>query len=289
MEEDKARIEAAISEQLGTIFQIESQKALGGGCINDAYCLQGDGHRFFLKSNRPDFSSAFSSEAEALNELADTQTVRVPKVLASFESSNKSYLILEYIEPARSGSRDWAKLGRQLAELHKIQKPFFGWKRDNFIGATPQPNPRGENWDEFFKEHRLKRMLTLCQKLGYRIPGADQLLQTLPDFFESYAPQPSLLHGDLWSGNVAFDSDGAPFVFDPASYYGDRETDLAFTEFFGGFSPEFYTAYQDAFPLAAGYEKRKILYNLYHCLNHLYLFGSSYSFQAEQMVRQLLE
>ncbi|EDY82250.1 Phosphotransferase enzyme family, putative [Verrucomicrobiia bacterium DG1235] len=285
---DRQRIESAIANNTGRPFSIDSQRALGGGCINDAYRIEGSGKTFFVKANSCDFLPAFSTESQALKELAATQTVRVPKVVATIDGDSQAYLILEYIDSRPSRSGNWETIGRQLAALHQIRQAHYGWGQDNLIGATPQPNPQSDNWIDFFREHRLEHQLRLCQTRGFTLPHAEQLLDVLPSFFESHTPYPSLLHGDLWSGNIAFDKAGAPFIFDPACYYGDREADLAFTEFFGGFSPAFYAAYQESLPLDSGYNERKTLYNLYHCLNHLYLFGASYAHQAEQMTKQLL-
>ncbi|MBK1878300.1 fructosamine kinase family protein [Pelagicoccus mobilis] len=287
---DQQLIETALSDTSGLPFRIASQRALGGGCINDAYRLEGeDGRPFFVKANQLDFHDSFAAEAAALKELAETNTVRVPQVVAQIQGNSQAYLILEYIDARPSRTGDWQTLGRQLAQLHALPKPYFGWHRDNLIGATPQPNPQTSSWLDFFAEHRLEHQLSLCQSRGYKLPLAAELLKELPTLLADHNVAPSLLHGDLWSGNAAFDSAGSPFIFDPGSYYGDREADLAFTEFFGGFPPEFYQAYNAEFPLAPGYSRRKTLYNLYHCLNHLYLFGASYAHQAEQMTRQLLD
>ena len=286
---DQHLLESTLIEQTGTPFRIKSQRAVGGGCINDTYRLESeDGHCVFVKANRLDFQDAFSAEADALAEIAATKTLRVPEVIAQIQGNSQAYLILEYIETRPSRTGDWKRFGQQLAELHAIEQPFFGWQRDNLIGATPQPNPRSDSWLDFFTTHRLEHQLSLCQSRGYKLPLASELLQELPNLLSDHPTKPALLHGDLWSGNAAFDPDGQAFVYDPGSYYGDRETDLAFTEFFGGFPPEFYRAYEDTQPLNPGYPRRKILYNLYHCLNHLYLFGASYAQQAEQMTRQLL-
>jgi len=286
---DQDLIEASLAQKTGRPFKIASQRALGGGCINDAYRLEGaNGSHYFVKANRKGFHRAFTSEAAALKEIAQTKTIRVPEVVSTIEGESQAYLILEYIESRPSRSGDWRSFGQQLAQLHAIEQPFYGWHRDNLIGATAQPNPRSDSWVDFFAEHRIEHQLSLCQTRGYKLPLASELLKQLPHFFTGHPVSPSLLHGDLWSGNAAFDSDGRPFIFDPGSYYGDREADLAFTEFFGGFPPEFYETYNAELPLDPGYEHRKILYNLYHCLNHLYLFGASYAHQAEQMTRQLL-
>ena len=164
-----------------------------------------------------------------------------------------------------------------LASVHRHQADRFGWQRDNYIGSTPQQNGWRESWIAFWRERRLEPQIALARANGYRIevPPVWRLL-------EGHEPAPSLLHGDLWSGNAAFLPDGAPVLFDPAVYYGDREADLAMTELFGGFPREFYSSYRKIYPLDAGYEKRKHLYNLYHLLNHLNLFGSGYLGQVER-------
>lgn len=286
--EDKALIEATLAEHSGQPFEIVTLQSLGGGCINDAFRAS-DGHfDYFIKANRKSYLKAFENEAQALREIAAASAVRVPEPIATLQGQSQAYLILEYIASRPSRVGDWDALGAQLAALHQIEQPYFGWDRDNLIGATPQPNPATDNWIDFFRVHRLQHLLTLCRDKGFVLNEGDALLERMPDYFAGHQPRPALLHGDLWSGNVAFDNQGAPFLFDPASYYGDRETDIAFTEFFGGFGDAFYRAYQEALPLDPGYELRKILYNLYHCLNHVYLFGGSYANQAQMMAKQLL-
>lgn len=181
------------------------------------------------------------------------------------------------------------KLGHQLANFHKQTDETFGWHEDNFIGRTPQSNQNEKEWITFFKVHRLESQFNLCEKKGLILSGKDELLETLDSFFGDYLPIPSLLHGDLWGGNVGFDNDGKPVLYDPASYYGDREADLAFTEMFGGFSNKFYAAYENSFPLHPGYLYRKRLYNLYHELNHFVLFGGGYGQQAQETIHYLLD
>lgn len=281
-------IQEAIQTHTGSLFRIESRHAIGGGCISDAFEVSDGQRRFFIKTNAISFKDAFATEAVALREIAATRTLRVPEVIATFESDSQSFLILEFLDTRSSRSGDWRELGRQLAELHSVRQPYFGWARDNLVGATPQPNPRSDTWIDFFRDHRLAYQLRLCHSKGFTPRGAEKLLGSIGSFFEGHTPYPSLLHGDLWSGNVAFQSDGSPFVFDPASYYGDREADVAFTEFFGGFGRDFYRSYEEVLPLNSGYAVRKTLYNLYHCLNHVYLFGSSYASQASHMTARLL-
>ena len=281
-------IEEAITQATGNPFQILRRSPIGGGCINRAEKLAGAERSFFLKTNRASFLSQFDDEIASLKELAATGAVRIPTPIASGISSDKSYLIMEYIEQGNPGKRSWATLGQQLAALHQNVYPTFGWNRDNAIGATQQRNEPCDDWVAFYREQRLGFQLELAARNGLQLANRCALLESVPHFFRNYKPAASLLHGDLWSGNVSFDRQGQPFLFDPCCYYGDRETDLAFTEFFGGFSPEFYVAYKDSHPLDSGYEQRKTLYNLYHCLNHYNLFGSPYDLQASAMASELL-
>jgi fructosamine-3-kinase len=174
---------------------------------------------------------------------------------------------------------------------HRITGPQFGWQRDNFIGSTPQCNAAAPTWPFFFARRRLLPQLELAKRHGHHgqlIASGERLAEQLPALFVDHQPQPSLLHGDLWSGNAATDEAGTLALFDPAVYFGDREADLAMSELFGGFPDSFYAAYREAWPLADGFEQRKTLYNLYHVLNHLNLFGSGYLHQAERMIARLL-
>jgi fructosamine-3-kinase len=181
-------------------------------------------------------------------------------------------------------------LGDQLAALHRATESRFGWHRGNTIGSTPQSNEWHEDWIVFYRERRLRVQIDLAaRRMGAPLRQlGETLMERLPEFFQDYRPAPSLLHGDLWSGNVATMREGDPVIFDPAVYYGDREADIAMTELFGGFSADFYAAYRRAWPLDPGYETRKSLYNLYHVLNHFNLFGGGYGMQAQQMMQRLL-
>ncbi len=179
------------------------------------------------------------------------------------------------------GRADWPAMGRMLAALHRKTSDRFGWIRDNWIGLSPHKNGWREDWAVFFIEKRLVPQAEQAGKNGFSVELPD--VKTL---LEGHNPEPSLLHGDLWSGNAGFTAEG-PVIFDPAVYYGDREADLAMTELFGGFPDEFYAAYEEAYPLAAGYQTRKHLYNLYHLLNHLNLFGGGYLGQVKSTLRLL--
>jgi fructosamine-3-kinase len=224
------------------------------------------------------FFDPFAAEADGLVALR-RGGLRAPEPLAAGSAGGQAYLLLEYLELRSKG--DFAALGTMLARAHRQPGPRFGWARDNYIGSTPQKNAWCDDWAEFWQERRLRPQIELASKNGFdlKLPDSKVLL-------ENHKPQPSLLHGDLWSGNAGFTNDG-PVVFDPAVYYGDREADLAMTELFGGFPREFYRAYNETFPLDAGYEKRKHLYNLYHLLNHLNLFGGGYLGQVRSCLRLL--
>lgn len=284
-------ISERISAITGKSFSAADARPLAGGDINSAYQLQGNGQSYFVKLNRADNLDMFIAEAEGLSELAATRTVRVPAPVVHGVSGNQAYLVLEYIEFGTGGKAADRILGQKLAELHRRPQAYFGWRRDNTIGSTPQSNRRYDNWPDFWRNERLHYQLRLAAQKGYRghlQATGEQLCNRLDAFFENYQPQPSLLHGDLWGGNAATDKHGNPIIFDPACYYGDREADLAMTELFGGFDQDFYAAYRDSYPLDDGYASRKKLYNLYHILNHLNLFGSGYLRQAENMISGLL-
>jgi protein-ribulosamine 3-kinase len=272
-------------------FRLTKAQPLSGGDINAAYRLQAENVSFFVKLNTPERLAMFEAEAAGLQALMQTQSIRVPKVIACGQIPGHAFLVLEYIDLHRLNNRSEQLLGRQLAQLHLQKQAYFGWHSDNTIGSTAQVNGHYHDWIPFWQQQRLGHQLTLAAAKGYggRLQTlGEKLCSSLNPFFSGYQPQPALLHGDLWGGNVAADEQGNPVIYDPACYFGDRETDLAMTELFGGFSPAFYQAYQDAYPLAPGYARRKTLYNLYHILNHLNLFGRSYLHQAENMLDKLL-
>jgi fructosamine-3-kinase len=233
----------------------------------------------------------FEAEASGLKEIAATSTVRVPLPICAESDRERAWLVLQYLPLASGGPRAMAALGVRLAAMHRITHERFGWARDNTIGATPQVNARLGDWGEFWTQSRLGYQLDLAARNGHR--GELQrkgalLLERVPNMFVGHRPAASLLHGDLWGGNAAATSGNEPVVFDPAVYYGDREVDLAMTTLFGGFPAEFYSAYESVWPLGAGYRERRDLYNLYHVLNHLNLFGGDYLRQAQGMIDRLL-
>jgi fructosamine-3-kinase len=268
------KVKPRLLQQLG----VESAQPAAGGCIHDCYRVRVAGEPRFLKVNDERLADTFAAEADGLGALI-SHGLRAPRPLAQGVACGQAYLLLEYLELRNGG--DFAALGRMLAAAHRNPGPRFGWSRDNYIGSTPQPNAWCDDWGEFWRERRLRPQIARAKRKGFEVPMVDPA-----PILHGHAPQPALLHGDLWSGNAGFTSDG-PVVFDPAVYYGDREADLAMTELFGGFPQEFYRAYAEAYPITPGYEKRKHLYNLYHLLNHLNLFGGGYRAQVEATLRRL--
>ncbi len=274
-----------------------SSSTVGGGDINSAYRLTTQNNKhYFIKLNHLALIEMFAAEFEALNELMNCDAIHTPRPICYAELDNQCFIAMEYIPLKHQGNH--FQFGQKLAKMHQISQSQYGWKRDNTIGSTPQSNHLCDNWVDFWKTRRLIPQLELLYQKGHKDKfknRADILLSGVEEFFQGHQPPASLLHGDLWSGNYAFDENGNGVIFDPALYYGDRETDIAMTELFGGFSSDFYKGYQEQFSLAdnnvtsydAGYSKRKPMYNLYHILNHANLFAGSYIHQALSMIEHL--
>jgi len=242
----------------------------------------------FVKAATP--HARLEAELDGLHALRATHTVRVPATLGL----DATGLTLEWLDLRPLDTRAGAALGRALAALHRAPVAWaggYGWRRDNYIGATPQPNAACASWRTFLREQRLAPQLARAARNGYgealQADGA-RLLDAVDDLLGYHAPQPSLLHGDLWGGNTGALPDGTPVIFDPAVYVGDREADIAMAELFGGFPASFYAAYREAWPLDDGYALRRELYNLYHLLNHLNLFGAGYLQRCERTLSRLL-
>lgn len=253
--------------------------------------MVGTAHVPFVKVGAAEDLPRFAAEAAGLAALRATGTVRVPNVLAYAVTGGKARLEIEFLDLRGLDRESGALLGRQLADLHRHVGEHFGFGEDNWIGGSPQLNGWRNQWPQFFADRRLRPQLQWAIGNGMERQLAEQgesLAERLAAFFVDYHPQPSLLHGDLWSGNASALPDGTPVIFDPAVYYGDREADVAMSELFGGFPESFYVAYRTAWPLDSGYEARKVLYNLYHVLNHFNLFGAGYLGQARRMMGRLL-
>lgn len=288
MDNDWDTLARHISDSSKKSFSIKNRRSINGGCINKAMVLEDGPRCYFLKQNAATRLAMFEAEAKGLQEIARSHSVRVPEPVCWGKNQNFAYLVLEYIDIGAINSHGMQQLGFQLAQMHRTTRAHFGWDTDNTIGSTPQMNTPSPNWVNFWRENRLGFQLELAGQNGRSLNRkGERLLADLEKFFQGYSPAPSLLHGDLWGGNAG-SFQQQPVIFDPAVYYGDRETDLAMTELFGGFSAAFYGAYEEAWPLDAGYRVRKSLYNLYHILNHFNLFGGGYASQAEHMMDSLL-
>lgn len=241
--------------------------------------------RRFVKSVPLADAPMLDAEAEGLRALAACGVIAVPEVLDMGARNGEAFLETSWLE--LSDLPRGEAMGRALARLHRIaQGTRFGWHRDNFIGRAPQANAWGDDWAGFFRDRRLRPQFELAST--YRLRGANALLDAVPRLLHDHSPAPSLLHGDLWSGNAAMLASGEPAIYDPAVYMGDREADLAMTYLFGGFHPSFHRGYENEWPLPPGHEARRDLYNLYHIVNHLNLFGASYRAQAESTIARLL-
>ena len=283
-------VRQAVANATGEDFAPARSAGVGGGSISQGFSLTGtDGRRFFVKKNDARRRAMFEAEAAGLEELARCKALRIPQVIALVDHGDACFLVLEHLD--LGGRADGAALGRGVAALHAITGPRFGWTRDNFIGSTPQPNPPGTDWVAFYREHRLafQRRLARDNGAGKALLDAVARLEAdLEALLGDHRPKPSLLHGDLWSGNWGFTADSTPAVFDPAVYFGDREADIAMMQLFGDPGPDFFAAYQEHLPLSPEYPLRRELYNLYHVLNHFNLFGGGYGRQAESMALRLL-
>jgi fructosamine-3-kinase len=283
---------AAIADRTRHPFTLTHVRPVPGGCINDTAVISDGDVSYFVKLNSAQCVEMFEAEADGLHELSGAEALRVPSPVCFGTFHQHAWLVLEYLGTVTSHtSADWRLAGRGLAIMHRQRQEAYGWHRNNTIGSTPQKNDYCGDWVEFLRKQRIGYQLDLAARNGYdghlQMLGRS-LLERLPGLFTNYVPDASLLHGDLWSGNIGFVEGGQPVVFDPAVYYGDRETDVAMTELFGGFAQDFYRGYEEIWPLDHGYRFRKHVYNLYHLLNHLNLFGSGYLSQCESLIAHAL-
>jgi fructosamine-3-kinase len=265
--------------------RVTASRPVGGGCINNGARLEtASGRTFFLKTNSRAPADMFAREAEGLDALQVSDGPRVPRPYLVGEQ----FLLLEDLVPARRRQDYWQTFGRCLAALHNHINPRFGFDHDNYIGSTPQPNAWMQDGYQFFAERRLLFQANLAGRRGLLDSEGVRQVESLAARLPGLVPrQPaSLIHGDLWSGNAVSDEGGAPAIIDPAAHYGWAEAELAMTALFGAFPPEFYQAYQEVHPLAGGFQTRFDLYNLYHLLNHLNLFGSGYLGQVRAILRR---
>jgi protein-ribulosamine 3-kinase len=287
---DWSSLKVALQEHGLQINGRVEPRPVGGGSISSAWQVEHDGGHVFLKTAAKQSGAMLEAESDGLNDLRRADEIRVPEVLASGATDLDSFLALEWLNLDRTDASIDRQFGRQLALLHRHNSDRFGWRRDNTIGSTPQKNAWRSGWVEFFLEQRLQYQLELALENGFGGElgeDGETLISQLPAILDGHNPLPSLLHGDLWGGNYS-SVGGCPVIYDPAVYYGDRETDLAMSRLFGGFGDDFYTAYEESWPLPEGAEQRVMLYQLYHVLNHVNLFGRPYLVRASALIRSLL-
>lgn len=291
---------AWLADRLGV--SLVGRTAVGGGCIHSAWCLELDGGaRLFAKTNRASALPLLEAEADGLAALAaaaDPARLVVPTPRALGLVGDQAVLVLPWLE-LDSTAMGWRELGAALAALHRrsLEGPLlegdrgavaYGWSRDNVIGSSPQANGWLESWGRFFAERRLAPQLAWLARRGGLLRGSAALLARTPHWLGGHAAEPVLVHGDLWSGNAALLRGGRGTIFDPAVHRADREVDLAMARLFGGFPEAFFAGYEACWPLPAGHQRRRDLYNLYHLINHANLFGGSYRGAAQATINRLL-
>ncbi|OIN04299.1 fructosamine kinase family protein [Oceanisphaera psychrotolerans] len=277
-----------ISQATGRDFTINEKKPLPGGEINQAFALSDGQKNYFVKLNDKARVDMFSSEWTSLDHLQRSQTLVTPKPICCGTTPTSSFLVLEYLSFDEADEQDWYMLGRQLAHLHQSHdQPMYGWDEDNFLGLSVQPNAWHKKWSTFFAEQRIGWQLKLLEEKDIRFGDIEEVIGGIKQHLINHQPRASLLHGDLWRGNVAF-CKHMGVIFDPACYFGDRETDIAMTELFGQFPRVFYQGYNAVWPLEEGYAERRDIYNLYHLLNHVNHFGEPYFEQAKDSLYRII-
>ena len=280
-------IEQAITCEVGDFFSIKEKVSISTGDINYTYKINNGKDRYFVKLNDKNHLSHFEAEAYSLQQLKITQKTHCPDVIALGTTSDKSFIVLNFIDFCRDNSELWYQLGEQLALLHKSSTHGqFGWQHDNYLGNNLQPNNWQSNWRTFYAEQRIGWQLQLLSEQSIFIGDIDHIINLCHQGLLHHHFTPCLVHGDLWRGNIGFCNKG-PVLFAPACYYADREVDIAMTELFGEFPAAFYQGYQAVYPLTEGYERRRDIYNFYHVLNHANLFGGIYIEQAKALLGRL--
>jgi fructosamine-3-kinase len=286
---DWSQLSQVLAARLQRPLAAAQARPLAGGDINRTFRLDCGAERFFVKLNAAAREAMFAAERTGLETIQRSATIRVPAVYLTGSDGKYAYIVMEYID--LGGPLDPERLALALAAMHGCMHQRFGFHGDNTIGSSAQVNLWSGDWIEFWREHRLGAQLQLAQRNGLDRQLIDrgwQLAENLAPLFAGYLPRPSLLHGDLWSGNYSADSSGTPVIYDPACYYGDHEVDLAMMELFGNPGARFFDAYRDHFPIDGSYPARRDFYNLYHLLNHANLFGASYASRARQVIERLL-
>ena len=280
------------SNKISNNSSIEKIIPIGGGCIHKAWCIQfKNGKKVFAKSNNIDNTNMFEFERECLSVLkkfANKSYICVPKTIDLISFQNISMFFLEWIDLKTSTQN---LLGKGLALLHKSSSELcpkkFGWEEEGFIGSNTQKKGWSNNWGEFFVNYRLRPQLKQAKSWGVRVEDHEDILIYLTSYLNDHHPRISIVHGDLWSGNCGSTKNGIGSIYDPASYWADREVDISMTKLFGGFNREFYQGYEEIWPLDKCSKSRTDIYNLYHLLNHANMFGGSYIENSLQILKDL--
>jgi fructosamine-3-kinase len=291
MQNDKDLFQKILDRSIADPVNIQSVSSISGGCIHNAQKITTDKGSYFIKLNRALDLNMFKTEFSGLKLLAEANEINVPEPIGYGTEGAHAYLLTDFIDSSLRSSNFWVDFGQSLANLHKNhQNDRYGLSYDNYIGRLNQYNDFHDDWLSFFIEQRLEIQLKLAFENGFinktylkRFSG---LYKKLPELIP--AEPPSLLHGDLWSGNFMTGENGQPVIIDPAVYYGNREIELSFTQMFGGFDPLFYRTYQEVYPLSQGFENRVEIYNLYPYLVHVNMFGTSYLGGVDGVIRKYL-
>lgn len=280
-------ISEQISQQIEDDFICDDIREIGSGDSHHTFRISDGKRRFFVKTNDGEKFRHFEAEAQGLEHIQKTQIFKVPNIISVGVVEEKSFLVLEFLTLSSGNETSWFQFGEQLANMHKIHtQNMHGWQEDNYIGLTVQPNRWTKKWHQFFAEQRIGFLLQLLAEKGHHLINIDQAVDAIDSLLKGHAPEASMLHGDLWSGNTGFNKN-QPVIFDPAFYYGDRETDIAMTELFSRFPQPFYLGYESIWPLPEQYQYRKPIYQLYHILNHALLFGGQYIQTATATLKNL--
>ena len=279
--------EKTLSDDIGVDIKIESVEPVSGGDISRAFHLKTNQIDFFVKLNRPDAEQMYRIEWSGLVELSSVGGVRIPEPVSIGKTQNTAYFVMEYIELSSEINHELA--GDAVAEMHELEHTRFGWDQNNFVGATVQQNSWHSGWADFYWNCRLEPQLIGAVESGFGLleNAIEPLREKTLGILERHNVTPSLLHGDLWHGNISMSTDSEIVLYDPAVYWGDPEADIAATKLFGGFNETFYRKYYERIPLQEGAEDRQPLYQLYYWLNHLNQFGQNYLEQSLNCISDL--
>lgn len=276
--ESERFFDTILFESFGKHIPVLSYRLVAAGSLNQGIFIQTQDNNFFLKTNFSEFHDIFDFEARSLQDISKATFLKVPEVFQTGSYQGQNYLLMEWIDSKSRQSSFWEGLGEGLAQLHMNTQSSFGLYSDNYIASLPQLNKKSNSWAEFFVDNRLDPLAGKAYYEGYFTLDFYKKFQKIYPLINQLIPteRPAFLHGDLWSGNVLVDDQGKPCLIDPATYYGHREMDIAFSKLFGGFDPVFYQVYEEVFPLEPDFDERMDIHNLYPLLVHVLLFGESY-------------